>query len=315
MPPFAGSDTGGTNAPTEDDEEFYSEQGFLLNSTLIESFEVVVAGDYDATESQDTKAALKPVRIYHRTVSLKSNTCSDMPQHRQQQQHENALPVVAEENDPSDTDNDIVMNDSHDNDNDDSNGVDTVLDALLYGCVGCEPLCGGIQGLVPRSQVKSILKKKAPSTVPPPPQSLTNHRTVSFNQIEIKEFKMTLGDHPSARSGPPVRIDWNSKPVIDRVVSLDEYELSRKPLRRTSRKQLKLSYNDRKGILMQDQGFTQEEVNAAWNEALAIRKQRYETIQHGISPFQINMDAFVESVQRKYKRMTDHVISPSVSFS
>lgn len=127
-------------------------------------------------------------------------------------------------------------------------------------------------------------------------------RGVSFSCLQIREFNMTLGDHPSAVSGPPVALDWDSQ-AEERTVNLDEYERTRNPRRK--RRQLKLSYKDRKKILEKQRGFTTDEVNQAWSEALKIRQQRKETLQRGT--LLMMWDEFSESTLRKYNRMLTFV--------
>lgn len=251
-----------------------------LLSNFFESFEVVVDSN------------LGKVRVYHRTIRLRDEDESHLED---------------DDNDENDTTDEGCGFDSkgiavRDERNDEIE--DTFIDSILLGCVGC-----GTNGLVPRSEVKSILKSNKytgtnradkPLKKDSNPVSMT--RSVSFSSIEIKEFKMTLGDHPSAVSGPPVRLDWNAKPMIESVVSLDEFEQMRKPLRR-KRKQLKLTNHQRKEILLNEQGFTADEVNNAWKEALQIRQQRYETLQRGVSPYQIQIDHLIESFHRKCDRL------------
>lgn len=120
--------------------------------------------------------------------------------------------------------------------------------------------------------------------------------SVSFDTVDIKEFPMTLGDHPSAASGPPVTLDWE-RLERERSLNLDEYEASRTP--RRSRKQLKLSLRDRKGILQNQ--FSADEVNKAWQEAKAIREQRKETIERGL--VMMFMDDFMETASRRMHRV------------
>lgn len=140
--------------------------------------------------------------------------------------------------------------------------------------------------------LKPALRKEPKST------DYIDSRSVSFDKVDIKEFPMTLGDHPSAASGPPVALDWE-KVERERCVALDEYEASRSP--RRSRKQLKLSLRDRKGILQRQ--FSADEVNKAWQEARAIREQRRETIQRGM--MMMLMDDMVETANRKVAKMGD----------
>ena len=88
---------------------------------------------------------------------------------------------------------------------------------------------------------------------------------------------MTLGDHPSATSGPPVTMARHH--VAERVVDVDEYECTRAPRRR--RKQLKLSYDERQ-VILKSTSFTQDEIKKQWAEALQIQIQRRETLRRGV---------------------------------
>ena len=155
--------------------------------------------------------------------------------------------------------------------------------------------CGGCQNFYP----KSALRKKSDSRPPAVPMS---ERTVSFSSLEIREFNMTLGDHPSAISGPPVALDWDQGAGA-RVVDLDEYERARSPRRK--RRQLKLSYKDRKGILQNS--FSDDEINKQWREALEIRMQRKETLSRGL--VLMTMDDIWESTCRKTKRLSNGISS------
>lgn len=150
--------------------------------------------------------------------------------------------------------------------------------------------------------MKGALRKKPVNGRACSPQPALGDRNVSFSSLEIREFGMTLGDHPSAVSGPPVAMDWNGK-ASQRTVNVDEYELLRSPRRK--RRQLKLSYHDRRAILENEKKFTTEEVNRAWAEALRIRQQRQETLKRGL--MMMLWDDAWESAQRKYNRAIDSI--------
>lgn len=122
---------------------------------------------------------------------------------------------------------------------------------------------------------------------------------VQFSCLQITKLPMTLGDHPSAVTGPPVRLDYHANPVSRELISLDAYEQSRNGQRR-HRKDLKLSYRDRRVVLERERGFSAEQVKEAWSEALKIRIQRRETLKQGA----LNMmwEDVAESAQRKYQR-------------
>jgi hypothetical protein len=135
---------------------------------------------------------------------------------------------------------------------------------------------------------------------------LEKKNSVSFDKVDIHEFLMTLGDHPSAASGPPVAIDWEHKIANHNSLNLDDYERSRHGVRR-SRKDLKLSLRDRKGILLGPNGrnFSNQEVHLAWQEARNIRKQRRETLRRGV--FLMVYDDMIESANRKMSRFADSI--------
>jgi hypothetical protein len=128
-----------------------------------------------------------------------------------------------------------------------------------------------------------------------------NSNSVTFKNVDIREFRMTLGDHPSACSGPPVRLDWDStsRPC---VIELEEYEKDRQP--RRSRRQLKLSLQRRHNILVKERGFSFEEVRAAWHDALEIRRLRKETLERGLAL--MKWDEVWESTCRKFNRLVDY---------
>ena len=54
------------------------------------------------------------------------------------------------------------------------------------------------------------------------PGTASNRKFVRFHRIEIREYGVTLGDHPSTRIGPPVTIEWQHQAEL--VVDLDQYE-------------------------------------------------------------------------------------------
>lgn len=114
--------------------------------------------------------------------------------------------------------------------------------------------------------------------VPSTRASRRRPRSVQFKDVDIREFKMTLGNHPSATSGPPVMLSGELHSPR-KVMTLEQYEQTRPPRRK--RRQLKLSLQQRHNVLVKEQGFSFEEVKGAWQEALEIRKRRKETLERG----------------------------------
>jgi len=120
-------------------------------------------------------------------------------------------------------------------------------------------------------------------------------RRVHFGHLDIYQFDLVLGDHPSAVTGPPVAL--SPTPIQTQRVILDDYEANRLPRRR--RKQLKLSYRQRQAALLQ-QEYTRDDIHTAWTQALKIRAQRRETLARG---YWLHVwDDVLESSHRKWQR-------------
>lgn len=158
-----------------------------------------------------------------------------------------------------------------------------ISDNFMNACGACSPLM-----LATKMPKKSALKKA--------PGPCNAARSVSFNSLNIREYGLTLGDHPSASSGPPMTLDWTPTGE-EKIISVDQYERARQP--RRSRRALKMSYQAREAVL-EEQGFTMDQVKGAWEESLKIRKQRHETITQG--PLSMKLEEACQSAARKFWR-------------
>ena len=177
--------------------------------------------------------------------------------------------------------------------------IEQIMDHLIdHPCCECSDAFS-------RQPLKSSLRpsrwgQEKRAVNPASQEFATGEKTVGFKNVDIREFKMTLGNHPSATSGPPVMLDWEACPK-EHVIDLDSYERGRRP--RRSRRQLKLSLQQRHNILVKEQGFAFDEVKHAWQEALEIRKQRKETLERGLAL--MKLDEVWESTCRKFNRLVD----------
>jgi hypothetical protein len=120
--------------------------------------------------------------------------------------------------------------------------------------------------------------------------------SVAFGSIEIREHALVLGDHPDCSYGPPVQLGWGCQQT--KVHQLDDYEFSRMP--RRHRRDLGLNYYKRKSILMNDQGMTEKEINAATKQVAKDKMRR--DITKACMPFYIVGDVVGSSTQRLLKR-------------
>lgn len=145
----------------------------------------------------------------------------------------------------------------------------------------CAPVCGNT---FPK---KSAMRTRG---------SISTARSVSFNSLTVREYDLTLGDHPSSASGPPVQLNWQHK--AENTMPLDDYEQMRQPRRK--RRQLKMSFQEREQLL-QESGFTMDELKNAWMNSLKVRQQRYETVMTG--SLTTKMEEAWESTCRKFNRL------------
>lgn len=117
---------------------------------------------------------------------------------------------------------------------------------------------------------------------------------VKFQNIEIRNYGMTLGDNPSCSYGPPVSLDWDYGKT--NVVPVDDYEESRGTRRQSYQMQMNSRY--RKKIL-NNMHFTPDEIDRSVKEVNSIKKNRERTKM--MLPLWKLEDA-AESAKRKAKR-------------
>lgn len=122
----------------------------------------------------------------------------------------------------------------------------------------------------PNGRTRSILKLMDVADSGDENEDGTSSRQVKFNAIEIREYPMTLGDHPNCSYGPPVTLDWDYEELG--LIDVNHYELAR-PNRRNLR-QMMMNYYHRKNLLMHHWGFTKEELKAATKEVNKTKRQR-----------------------------------------
>lgn len=97
--------------------------------------------------------------------------------------------------------------------------------------------------------------------------------SVSFSNLQIREYDVTLGDNPSCSYGPPVSLGWDYSDT--EVVPLEKYERARSnKFPRRKPRQLVLSYNVRKYLLLKTAGYTKAELREAMEEVKRIKHER-----------------------------------------
>ena len=148
----------------------------------------------------------------------------------------------------------------------------------------------------------SILKKESSTSLPSSPKGTSKKQvnikrtssSVSFNSITIREYDLTLGDHPDCSWGPPLSLDWDFDEVHEGCVI--QYEEQRAPKRKP--RQMVQSSIRRKAYL-KSIGYTDEDIEVATKDVGAARTRRFLT-RKAVSI--IPLESAVESACRKFKR-------------
>lgn len=126
-------------------------------------------------------------------------------------------------------------------------------------------------------------------------QVLAARRSVTFGVVNIREYDLTLGDHPDCTFGPPMSLDWDYQEVFES--SVEYYETNREPRRRPH--QMIQNYFRRKNILMACAGFSEKELKKATKEVERAKFKR--NLTKTFLPAWKVEDA-LESAARKTKR-------------
>lgn len=136
--------------------------------------------------------------------------------------------------------------------------------------------------------------------------------SVSFKNVEIREYPITIGDNPSVSGGPPITIDW--EPQDEQVEDIDEYE-SHRPTRRHSAEMAvpKILRED----IIRNAGVSPRDLTKCTRDVNISRRQRRRTLET-LSNAQMDetiertkrglRNAFRKSTKKKEKEMIQRAI-------
>jgi hypothetical protein len=122
--------------------------------------------------------------------------------------------------------------------------------------------------------------------------------TVSFSNLQIREYNVAISDHPSCSFGPPVQLSWDYQKEKD--IPLDSYEESREPRREV--RELALSYYDRRFLLLIQAGYSKKEVKEAMKEVERVKRERLVTDMFlPASPLDETMEHVIDTVKKYFQ--------------
>lgn len=122
-----------------------------------------------------------------------------------------------------------------------------------------------------------------------------NSSVVSFQNVEIREYDRILGDNPACMSGPPISLDWSHSEGL--IIPMEQYE---KVKENKKKKNLpRLGKLKRIGLLQNQLGYSEDEINAATKKTKEIRRSRSFT---NMTSSLWRIEDVAQSAQRKLKR-------------
>lgn len=125
---------------------------------------------------------------------------------------------------------------------------------------------------------------------------------VSFGDLEVREYNLTLTDHPGTSFGPPIGLSWDHS--CAETFDLEVYESYRMLYSpRRLGKELKLADHTRRKILMNELNFSREEIEKACSDATRIQKQRISSQSWIVlEPVEVAIESLKRKVTRIIKR-------------
>jgi hypothetical protein len=123
-------------------------------------------------------------------------------------------------------------------------------------------------------------------------------RAVSFDNVEIREYARCLGNNPSTTHGPSLSLDWCYASMG--MISLDDYEKSRPPRRRTDEMQMPGFL--RETILKQHTKCSKKEISESVKAIQVARHQRQMCL--AVQEFE-QWHVGLESLKRKFRRWSN----------
>ena len=121
-------------------------------------------------------------------------------------------------------------------------------------------------------------------------------KAVSFSDVEIREYKVILGDNPAnSTGGPPVQIDWT--PLSSCTLSVDDHQASRDDDKGRPKSGGKSTPAQRISYLLED--YSSVEIQRAQTEARKIKQFRFQHKKEGFESFRILLEKAGRKCRKK----------------
>ena len=118
---------------------------------------------------------------------------------------------------------------------------------------------------------------------------------MSFDSVNVREYRVTVSHNPTVSSGPPVELAWsyNEHDSCD----IDEFEAKRCHQRSANFVGEKKMTRLQREMLLRLHGASTKEINEASKQATVLRNERFKSAKN------VHKDAFHEKMEQRVDRL------------
>jgi len=164
----------------------------------------------------------------------------------------------------------MKKNEKHFDDHDDDSSTlktDTDLDASDHSTNSSQ---------ISDEEVHTECAIKVEDEIETPTKTTKKKKGVRFSTVNIRQYSLCLGDHPSVALGAPISLDWRYEKEIS--IDLQDYEQHTQYYGKRTRYELRLPSQERFQLLKQ-LGYSRNEIQEKIQEVTKIKIQRLQTRQ------------------------------------
>jgi hypothetical protein len=118
-------------------------------------------------------------------------------------------------------------------------------------------------------------------------KKVTGSRRVRFGTVQIRNYFITLSDHPCCQGGPPIGLGWDY--VVGCSVPVDQHQKATAATTTTTcdgdddgeneKRVVRCIKSWDRVLMLQNAGYTNQEINDATRDALFVRKSRCKAVK------------------------------------
>jgi hypothetical protein len=182
---------------------------------------------------------------------------------------------------------------------------DNKTDDINYGYKGSSSANCKISStfsLADSTETESVSSIASSCDCESPSHTAASTRTfITFGNVSVRRYSLTVGDHPECRVGPPITLDWKYYDN-EEITSIDHYEKNR-----GGTEPRRLLSSQRRKLLHEEFGVSEEDIANSQKEVHIIRENRVESIESKQYKKKTNrIKSLIKSVGRKTRNLLIH---------